>query len=308
METLNKKIALLISIVILAIALSSLTSAADNSTTATRALAEKCLNDSINIMSQLDKDGFNTVRINDTLKITDELLKEQIVKEKKNLTRDYTSIILSCDSLENIKLLAYEAKDGLFVLNKEYTDFKIKSQNYEINTTEVDILMKTLNQSMNDERYENVIEQISIVSNKMVEMQSSATALNSFYKATSRGIKQIVQDNLTLIIVFFVILIALLIFYKFYLKKRILQNKIARLEVEKKVLQDMIKRIQREYFEQGKMAEGEYNIRTKKFAELIRDIERQIPLLKEEIALMSVYSRTSTTEFEKKYIKRKNKA
>ena len=40
---------------------------------------------------------------------------------------------------------------------------------------------------------------------------------------------------------------------------------------------------QRDYFQYGKIPEGEYNIKTKRFAELVRDIDRQVPLLKEEI-------------------------
>lgn len=305
MEKINKFI-LLTGLIILFVTLSNLTSAAENNTiTANRAQAEKCFNDSIQTMSQLEKDGFNILRVNDTLKIAEDIFNTQIIKEKKNTTSDYTQVITSCDSIEKIRLLAYEAKDELFVLNKDYNDFKIKSQGYEINTTEVDVLMKALNQSFNDERYENLIEQIPIVNNKMIEVQSSATALNSFYKAASRGVKQIIQDNLTLIIVFFVILIGLLVIYRLYLKRRIIENKIARLEVEKKALQEMIKRIQKQYFEEGKMAEGEYNIRTKKFAELIRDIERQIPLLKEEIAMMGPSKTSITQEFEKKIYKRK---
>ena len=43
-------------------------------------------------------------------------------------------------------------------------------------------------------------------------------------------------------------------------------------------------KIQKDYFQEGKIPEGEYNIKTKKYAELIRDIDRQIPLLQEELA------------------------
>ena len=45
--------------------------------------------------------------------------------------------------------------------------------------------------------------------------------------------------------------------------------------------------VQKDYFQYGKIAEGEYNIKTKKFAELIRDIDRQVPLMQEELAKLN---------------------
>jgi protein-disulfide isomerase-like protein with CxxC motif len=292
-----------ISVLILLLVIAPLISAAENQTVSQRE-ANQCINNSFATSDQLKQDGFNTLRIQDNLKITNELLNAQIAREKKNLSFDYQPIIDSCNNIEKIKNFAYNAKDELFVLNKEYLNFQEKIKGFDVNTTEVEILMRNINQSMSDERYENVIEQIPIISNKIAEVQASATTVNLFYKTASRGIKQIIIDNLYTIIVIFVILITLLIVYRLYLRRKIMENQIKKLEVEKKALQEMIKRIQKEYFEEGKMAEGEYNIRTKKFAELIRDIERKIPLLKEEIAMMGP-TKSTTAEFEKKIYKRK---
>lgn len=303
MEMINRKFRLLIVAIILVTLMYS-SSAAENNTIQNRTLAIKCVDDSLITMNQLAKDGFNTLRINDTLKTTIDLLNTQLEREKRNQGVDYTKIIDSCNNIERIKSLAYQAKDEIFVLNKEYLEFKTKSKDYSIDTSEVDILMKNLNQSIDDERYENVIEQIPIISNKMTEIESSATAFKLYYKTASRGVRQIIQDNLIILIIIFVLLIASLIVYKFYLKRKIIEKKIRKLEIEKKALQEMIKKIQREYFEENKMAEGEYNIRTKKFAELIRDIERQIPLYKEQLAMMGHYV-SQTDKFEKNIYRQK---
>lgn len=289
---------------VLTIFLTTFISAAENSTTTTKSDAEKCINGSQTIIDQLANDGFNTIRIQDIIKSSKEILDAQKVRENKNQSTDYSKIIASCQSIEQIKFLAYSAKDEIFVLNKEYDNFKNKSISYGLNTSEVDILMKILNQSMSDERYESVIQQIPIINQKIIETEASATTVNLYYNTVSRGLKQIILDNLTSIIVIFVLLIAFLIFYKAYLRRKILERRIKGLEIEKKIIQDMIKRIQREYFEEGKMPEGEYNVKTKKFAELIRDIERRIPMLKEEIAMMNSYFRSDKTDFEKKIYKR----
>lgn len=44
---------------------------------------------------------------------------------------------------------------------------------------------------------------------------------------------------------------------------------------------------QKQYFEGGNLSESSYTIRTKSFAEMIRDIDRQIPLLQEKMFLYS---------------------
>jgi len=63
-----------------------------------------------------------------------------------------------------------------------------------------------------------------------------------------------------------------------------IERKIQRLELRKEKILDIIKDAQREYFQDGKMSEGIFNIKTKKLAELIRDIDRQIPMLRERLA------------------------
>ena len=79
-----------------------------------------------------------------------------------------------------------------------------------------------------------------------------------------------------------VILFVFFLVYKNAVKKWLIKRKIAYLEVEKQTFKNLIRRTQKNYFELGKMSESGYVIKTKKFAELIRDIDRQIPLLKEE--------------------------
>ena len=52
---------------------------------------------------------------------------------------------------------------------------------------------------------------------------------------------------------------------------------------ERAVIEKLIRGMQREYFEKGGMNELSYHIKTKKFGDLIRNINRQLPLLKEEL-------------------------
>ena len=67
-------------------------------------------------------------------------------------------------------------------------------------------------------------------------------------------------------------------------KIRLIKGKIRKLELRKKTIKTLISNTQKDYFERGNLSEGNYNIRTKKFGELILDIERQLPLLNEGLA------------------------
>ena len=52
---------------------------------------------------------------------------------------------------------------------------------------------------------------------------------------------------------------------------------------QKKALNTLIQNMQKSYFKTKKLSETEYTIKLKKFKELIRDIDRQIIVLKEEM-------------------------
>lgn len=87
-----------------------------------------------------------------------------------------------------------------------------------------------------------------------------------------------------------VVLLLLLIFWNALkrLKQRIELNNFI---VQKKAITGLIKEIQNNYFKSKKISESEYRIKLKKFKELIRDIDRRVMLLKEEIFKMNVKSK-----------------
>ena len=57
--------------------------------------------------------------------------------------------------------------------------------------------------------------------------------------------------------------------------------------IQKKAINKLLKNMQESYFKTKKLPESEYNIKLKKFKELIRDIDRQIMVLKEDIFKIS---------------------
>ena len=69
--------------------------------------------------------------------------------------------------------------------------------------------------------------------------------------------------------------------------------KFSNLHTRKKVINNLLKNTQKDYFKTRKMSEADYKIRIKKFKELIRDIDRQIMVLKEDLFKLNKKNKTS---------------
>jgi len=81
-----------------------------------------------------------------------------------------------------------------------------------------------------------------------------------------------------------IVIIVFLLIYRIKISIWLVNRKMEALKLRKKTIKELVMQTQKDYFQYGKMPEGEYNIKTKKFAELVRDIDRQIPLLQEQLA------------------------
>ena len=137
--------------------------------------------------------------------------------------------------------------------------------------------------SFDEERFEDTLKLINQGYDRISEIQSSQTALNSFYLATSSTIKNFFRENwLRILIILSLTLFFVLIFWN-NLKKLRMRMKFNHLMTQKKALNTLIQNMQKSYFKTKKLSETEYTIKLKKFKELIRDIDRQIMVLKEEM-------------------------
>ncbi|MBU3912929.1 MAG: hypothetical protein KKE50_02435, partial [Nanoarchaeota archaeon] len=130
---------------------------------------------------------------------------------------------------------------------------------------------------------EDTIKLINIAYEELSEVQSSQTALNLFYSTTSKTVKNFfINQWKKILIISAIVLVLLLVSWK-AISKFLVLRKIKFLETKKNVLNNLIQKVQGNYFKDKKASESEYRIKIKTFEEMIRDINRQIPLLKEEM-------------------------
>lgn len=241
--------------------------------------ASICLEESKEIFQDLEKKNFSTQRVNDSLNEAENLFNAQFVLESQENKSDFSLVLPYCEDIKKIRENAFKTRDEFSALKKFYDE----SLTQDMNASSVDKIMLEIEKEIRNERYEKVGPLIDNAYKEIGNIKASHTALKLFYKSTTRSLERFFQENWIYISSFIVILVILFIVYRKAIRKWQIKRKISKLEIRKATLRDLIMQAQRDYFQYGKISEGLYNIRTKKFAELIRDIDREIPLLKEEL-------------------------
>lgn len=237
-----------------------------------------CIQSSKNILDELNAEGFSVVRINDTIKEAEIVLEIQQAQAAKGRSTDYSRVLALCEEVSQLRTFAFDMRDQINVL-KDF--FEASSQG--INTSEIDVLFLELEKEMENERYELIPDLIERTYDEISLAQSKATTLNVFYDATTRGIKRFFRERWLELLIGLIILAVLISIFKKPVQRKLLNRSLARVELRKKSLKDMIMENQDLYFNKGKISESVFTIKNKKLAELVRDMDRQISILKERL-------------------------
>ncbi|MEM5783338.1 MAG: hypothetical protein QXX01_03190 [Candidatus Aenigmatarchaeota archaeon] len=229
-------------------------------------------------MKKMIEDGFNVVRYNDTLLIAEtEFNSKYYLEIARNETQNYTKVKNLINELSNLKSLAYRTKDELETLKSTIDELS------GINITPVLESYEKARADFYSERYEIALKEIEDTYKVISEQQSIQTKLKLFYEITSRTLENFIKTYWKEILITIAIIIILsFISYK-RIKVYLLKKKLENLYIRRNSVRNLIANVQRDYFEKGKIDEGTYNIKVRKYGEIIRDINRQIPLIKEEL-------------------------
>lgn len=241
--------------------------------------ASACLNETWSYFEQIEKHGLGARRINDSFKEATKVYDAQVVLKQANKSGDFSMVLGYCDEMAGVYKNAIAAYDELSAFMKFYQS----SRETWMNTSLIDSVLSEIDMEMKNERYENVRPLIDKSYGLIIDIKSKHTTLNVFYSATATGFNVFIKKYGKSIAYTLIALFVLLLVYRAKISKLIIQRKINRLELRKRTIKELIMKTQKEYFGNGNISEGTYQIKTKKFSEMIRDIERQIPLLREEL-------------------------
>lgn len=249
--------------------------------------ARECLEESTAVVNELLVEGFNIERANGTLAQAQAFYDDTIAKRKK----DFSMVVSLCDSIKELEELAHNSLIEFSALKEFYND----SITSDMNTTDVNKIIAEIGEEIANERYEKVEALVDRGYEAVINLRASYGALEVLKRNTRNFIIRFFAENWKPKLIIFSILVLLF----FLLRKRMMVafilRKIEKLEIRRNTLKELIRQTQKDYFEYGKLPEGTYNIRTKKFAELIRDIDRQTPLLKEELAKLEMHKKAESS-------------
>ena len=232
-------------------------------------------------MQEMLDQGLTVTRYNDTLIITQQMFDAQVALENAGGKPSYYLVYEKLEELEDMKQKAFKNIDELNALKSAI------NQTEGIDLTQVLDLYEQAENEFKAERYEKSLELIDMTYNKLSELKALQTKVKAFYEATSRNIVNFFKERWKEIASIVAAIIIFIILTRNRVSCWMIKKKIKQLELRKKSIKELIAKTQKDYFEKGELSEGTYQIRVKKYAELIRDLNRQIPLLREELVIRS---------------------
>jgi len=252
----------------------------------------------IDMQEMIDAD-FSVIRVNDTIAEATNYYDAQKALEEKTGQADYSTVMSLTDKISSIKKEAFDTYDELTALKKKLDELSQKQ-----NASEAEIIYNEAMQEFKDERYAQANDKIEECYSKIIELQAAFTRVMAIYEASTKTIAGFFSRNYVTILIVLGVLLVLYIALRKKIYRAIIRKKIRKLELEKEILNNLIRKAQEEYFKNGAISEGNYRIRVTKFAELIRDINRQIPImtmkLEKETELKKAMADRENKKFEEK--------
>jgi hypothetical protein len=272
--------------IIFLLELSALAAALENRSLSKEAIeVAASLNLSEKGLYELEKKGFGIIRYNDTLGIANQIYGAQVALEKSGGKTDFSLVYQRIDELNSIIKYSSLALDELNALKISINQTKGDDMSAVIESFE------EAQEAFDSERYEEVQNLVDITYAKISEMEAFDAKLKAFSDAVSKSFIGFIKNNWKIIsiIIIFLAAVSLLTYKKII--GFIIKSRINSLEIRRSSVENLIAKTQKDYFETGKLSETTYKTRTIKYAEIIRDINRQIPLLKEELEMRKLRSK-----------------
>jgi hypothetical protein len=227
----------------------------------------------------LRDEGFVVQRFADDLFVVKQLLENNKNKEIEGDAVSYDRLFEKLDSLSDLIGRAKLVKDELFTLKNALAE-----ATKELDMGPAQELYANAEQEFVDQRYEKALELVDKTYEKILELQSFEAKTSAIYAATSKNLLEFVKENWEKLAAIIAIPIILFLIFRKKIRRASLAKKINQNELEIDVLKNEIKNTQQRYFIGGGLSESEYMIKMNIYSEKVRDLNKDIALLQEELA------------------------
>jgi hypothetical protein len=192
---------------------------------------------------------------------------------------DYTLVTDLTSQILELKIQVFRVKDELDAL-EEYV-LSLEGQGFDL--TKVNQVFQEAKQEFQDERFEQSQEKIDLTYDEVSKSQALSTRVQAIYEANTKNISHFIESNWENILIggTFLSIIGFVFNHEFATWR--LHHEKNLLQMRKKVIQDLVTESQYQYFDTKEMNEETYHVRMIKFGKMIRDINRKIPTINEQL-------------------------
>lgn len=277
---------------------STLNNTLNNTMNQTKIITEEdillAFNESEEIIKEMQENNFSILYVNDTLlkaKIVFEQAKYvQILedpfsspeekKEANNALRlvdskdiSYSDVLVYTDEIKNRREKAFLLFDELKIEQERLLENKDKLSN------STKLSLEEAKVAFYEDRYE---EADFLISEFRAGFEKDISE-SSFLSAVKKASKNFVQRYWLGIIIFLILFsIGAYLFYK-KREKKTLEQKIKKMNMETKVLKNLIKQAQTNRFKKNKISALNYNIKIKKYQEKLEEIKQKLPVFEKRL-------------------------
>lgn len=228
-------------------------------------------------LQEIQEAGLPIIRYNDTLDQAEIIYQVKLNGELNGIRQDYSTVSGLMDDLRELKNNIFKSADELSALKLQLEGLS------GVDLAPIEELYQQAEAEFKTERYEACLDFIDQTTKKISEQKAVTAKLKVFYEATSRTLGGFFKKWwLELLITITIIAVVILLTYNqmimLWIKERIVS-----LERRKKSVRNLIAKTQEEYFEKGTMSDDNYRIKVNKYGQYIRDINRQLSILREDL-------------------------
>jgi hypothetical protein len=247
------------------------------------------LNNSQEIINEMQKQGFEVVHLKDLLVEAKNIFQQ--VKYAEILMNGTSSKLQKTEARQALSLISYQDLNYNQVIDVTNVILLQRDLGYLVRDKislmgELDILsegsqtvFEQVKQSFNDERYQEADEFLLELRDLLEQERIEAGTLNSL----KYGTKNFFQRYWIFILIGLVIILVLIQIISKIVGRYKLISKIRKKKAQKQALTDLLKKAQEDRFRFNKISGLVYNVRSKKYKEKILEINQQLPNLEKEL-------------------------
>ncbi len=224
-------------------------------------------------MQEMAEQDFGVKWVNDTLIEAKNLL--LAAQSKIGVEVYYKKVLEKTRVIYERKKQAFEISD-LIRASQLRTD-EFKQQN--LDTSKVESIINYSISEFKNERYENAENLLASIDKKLIDLSGETTLAKIVYRDGKEGIINFIKKNYKVIFLLLgsLLVIAILLYNRIMIS--ILRRRISNMKVEKLVLEDLMKKAQKDYFAEGDTTKQTFEIKMSNYKKRLVEINGNLPLI-----------------------------